>query len=180
MVHTELLETLKIRFENNMHRHGELLWEDIEKKLVNNPEKLDSLQQMEDTGGEPDVIIFRDDGSGPMYVDCSKETPTGRRSICYDQPAEAQRIKKGVIPQGNAISLAEKMGIEILSEVQYHQLQFVEEFDTKTSSWVKTPEGIRELGGAIFADYRYGHVFVYHNSAGSFYSSRGFRGCLKI
>jgi hypothetical protein len=175
-----LLQILETRFSTNMHRHPGIKWEDVQVKLEANPDKLNSLQQMEDTGGEPDVVVFDRDYDGYLYVDCSKETPKGRRSICYDEEALKKRNKKGVHPEGSALGLASKMGIDILSEVQYHELQMIEEFDEKTSSWIKTPNEIRKLGGAIFADRRYDFVFVYHNGADSFYSARSFRGCLLV
>lgn len=180
MQYKNLLKTLEDRFNNNMQRHDGIKWEDVQKKLLANPDKLDSLQQMEATGGEPDVVVFDSDVDGYLFIDCSKETPAGRRNITYDEEAKDKRVKKGVIPQGSALGLAAEMGIEILSEVQYHELQMIEDFDLKTSSWLKTPKEIRKLGGAIFGDKRYDFVFVYHNGADSFYSARGFRGFLVV
>jgi hypothetical protein len=180
MQYEKLLQILETRFNENMHRHDEIEWKDVQEKLVANPDKLKSLQQMEDTGGEPDVVVFSRETDGYLFVDCSKESPKGRRSITYDEPAKEKRVKKGIHPEGSALGLAAKMGIEILSEVQYHELQIIEAFDEKTSSWIKTPDLIRDLGGAMFADRRYDFVFVYHNGADSFYSARGFRGCLIV
>lgn len=180
MEHSKLLETLEARFKENMHRHEDIKWEDIKQRLEANPSKLLSLQQMEETGGEPDVVDFYHEEDGCMFIDCSKETPLGRRNITYDEAGREKRVKKGIHPEGSALGMAEKMGISILSEVQYHELQTFEAFDEKTSSWVKTPDEIRKLGGAIFGDRRYDFVFIYHNGAESFYSSRGFRGSLTI
>jgi hypothetical protein len=176
----ELLKTLKDRFEENMDRHEGLEWAKIQAKLEEQPEKLASLKAMESTGGEPDVVGFDEETAEYIFYDCSAESPEGRRKICYDGEAEAKREKKGVSPAGNAVDMAAEMGIVLLNEEQYRALQELGEFDTKTSSWLKTPADIRELGGAIFADLRYGQVFVYHNSAPSFYSSRGFRGSLRV
>lgn len=176
----ELIETLQARFEENMSLHKGLEWPKIQAKLEANPEKLLSLNAMESTGGEPDVVGFDKKTGEYIFYDCSAESPEGRRTICYDPEGEKEREKKGVYPAGNAVGIAADMGIELLNEDQYRELQKLGEFDTKTSSWIKTPADIRELGGAIFADRRYGRVFVYHNSAPSFYSSRGFRGWLKV
>jgi len=176
----ELLTTLKERFANNMQRHDGLEWSKIQAKLEANPEKLSSLNAMETTGGEPDVIGYDQKTGEYIFYDCSTESPEGRRSICYDGAGQAEREKKGVHPGGNAVGLAAAMGIELLDEDQYRTLQELGEFDTSTSSWIQTPEGIRKLGGALFADFRFNQVFVYHNSAPSFYSSRGFRGALKV
>lgn len=176
----ELLDTLQSRFEDNMDRHKGIQWADVQARLEAHPEKLGSLYAMESTGGEPDVI-GQDMASGDyMFCDCSAESPEGRRSICYDGEGEAQRTKKGIYPGGNAVDLAEAMGIELLTEAQYRELQNLGEFDTKTSSWVQTPPEIRELGGSLFCDRRYDHVFTYHNGAQSFYSGRGFRGLLRV
>ena len=173
-----LLEILKMRFEKNMHRHKSLNWADIEDRLQQQPEKLWSLNQMEDTGGEPDVVSLDSKSSEIIFYDCVVETPKGRRSLCYDRAAlDARKEHK---PQNNAVEVAEAIGIELLTEEEYRQLQSVEHFDLKTSSWVKTPEDIRKLGGAIFCDSRYGRVFTYHNGAQSYYATRGFRGRLKI
>lgn len=176
----ELLKTLKDRFEKNMHRHKGLEWSQIHAKLEAHPEKLSSLHAMESTGGEPDVIGYDEETDEYIFYDCSGESPEGRRSICYDGEAQAAREKKGVHPAGNAVDLAAAMGIELLTEEQYRELQKLEEFDTKTESWVKTPADIRKLGGALFCNRRYGHVFLFHNSAPSFYAARGFRGSLRV
>jgi hypothetical protein len=176
----ELLETLKLRFEKNMERHEDLEWAKVKAKLEAKPEKLSSLNAMESTGGEPDVVGYDKDAGEYIFYDCSAESPEGRRSICYDGEGQKEREKKGVHPGGNAVDLAAAMGIELLDEDQFRELQKLGEFDTKTSSWIQTPSEIRELGGAIFADRRYNTVFVYHNSASSFYSARGFRGSLRV
>ena len=176
----ELLKTLQVRFENNMNRHKGLEWTKIKAKLEAHPEKMSSLNAMENTGGEPDVIGYDKKTSEYIFYDCSVQSPEGRRSICYDSAAQEEREKKGVHPAGNALDLAAAMGIELLNENQYRELQKLGEFDTKTESWIQTPADIRELGGAIFADRRYGHIFVFHNSAPSFYAARGFRGLLKV
>jgi len=176
----ELMQTLRERFEKNMHRHQELAWAEIQAKLEAQPEKLSSLHAMESTGGEPDVIGFDTDSDQYLFCDCTEQSPDGRRSICYDREGQDQREKKGVFPGGNAVGLADAMGIELLDEEQYRALQKIEEIDTKTESWIKAPPAVRELGGAIFGDRRYGRVFVFHNSAKSFYSSRGFRGMLRV
>ena len=176
----DLLKTLQARFEENALRHQGIAWLKVQAKLEAHPDKLASLHAMESTGGEPDVVGF-DDGSGEfIFYDCSEQSPEGRRSICYDREGEKEREKKGVFPGGNALDIAAAMGVEILDENQYRALQELGEFDTKTESWIKTPAEIRELGGAVFADRRYGRVFVFHNSAPSFYSSRGFRGTLRV
>lgn len=178
-VSRELLAVLQERFENNMHRHPGITWEEVQKRLEERPEKLAVLQAMETTGGKPDVI-GRDAEGSIIFCDCSPETPAGRRNTCYDRAGQVDREKKKVFPQGNALDMAAEMGIELLDEEQYRALQKLGPFDTKTSSWLKTPDDVRKLGGAIFGDFRYGRVFIYHNSAGSFYSSRGFRGLVKI
>lgn len=176
----ELLDTLQTRFEDNMDRHKGIKWADVQSRLEAHPAKLGSLYAMESTGGEPDVI-GKDKKSGEyLFCDCSAESPEGRRSICYDGEGEAERTKKGIHPGGNAVDLAEAMGIALLTEEQYRELQRLGEFDTKTSSWIQTPPEIRELGGALFCDHRYDHVFTYHNGAQSFYSARGFRGLLRV
>lgn len=180
MSNLELLNILKTRFEANINRHKGIEWAKVQEKLEVNTEKLWSLSEMEITGGEPDVIGYDDRTGEYIFCDCSAETPIGRRNICYDLKGQEERNKKGVYPEGNAIDMATAMGIEILTEEQYQELQKLGEFDMKTSSWVKTPADIRKLGGAIFADRRYGHVFIYHNSAPSFYSVRGFRGLLRV
>jgi hypothetical protein len=173
----ELLRTLKARFEKNMNRHKGLEWAKVQAILEANTEKLWSLNEMERTGGEPDVV-FHDKKTGEyIFYDCSAESPKGRRSVCYDR--EGQVSRKEYKPENNAIDMAAAMGIELLSEEQYRELQKFGNFDTKTSSWVKTPSDIRKLDGALFADFRYGRVFVYHNSAPSYYAVRGFRGSLR-
>ena len=174
----ELLKILKTRFEKNMNRHNGLEWAKVQAKLETNTEKLWSLYEMERTGGEPDVVGFDKEIGEFIFYDCSPESPKGRRSVCYDR--EALESRKKHKPQNNAIDMARDMGIEILSEEQYRGLQKLGHFDTKTSSWVKTPENIRKLGGAIFCDRRYDTVFVYHNGADSYYASRGFRGSLRV
>jgi hypothetical protein len=176
----ELLKTLKVRFEKNMHRHKGLDWPKIQAKLEAHPEKLSSLHAMESTGGEPDVVGYDKKTGEYIFYDCSVQSPQGRRKVCYDGEGQEEREKKGVHPAGNAIDLAAAMGIELLNEDQYRELQKLGEFDTTTSSWIQTPTDIRKLGGAIFADRRYDHVFVYHNSAPTFYSTRGFRGSLRV
>lgn len=173
----ELLKVLKIRFENNMNRHEGLDWDKIQAKLEKNPEKLWSLNQMEETEGEPDVVSYDKTTDEYIFFDCSQESPK-RRSLCYDYPAwEARKANK---PENNVIDVASEMGIELLNEEQYRQLQELGKFDLKTSSWIKTPSTIRELGGAIFCDRRYNTVFTYHNGADSYYAARGFRGFLKV
>jgi len=174
----ELLRTLKARFEKNMNRHTGLEWAEVQAKLEDNPEKLWSLNEMERTGGEPDVVAHDERTGEYVFYDCAAESPKGRRSVCYDR--EALESRKEHKPENSAIDLAAAMGIELLTEEQYRELQKLGEFDTKTSSWVKTPADIRELGGALFCDRRYGHVFVYHNGAQSYYAARGFRGSLRV
>nr|WP_234448083.1 DUF4256 domain-containing protein [Virgibacillus salexigens] len=173
-----LLHALRDRFEKNMHRHKGLEWDNVQAKLANNTEKLWSLNEMERTGGEPDVVIYDKKKNEFIFYDCSKESPKGRRSVCYDR--EALESRKKHKPENNAFDMATDMGIEILTEEQYRALQQLEDFDLKTSSWVQTPSDIRELGGALFCDYRFGHVFVYHNGASSYYGARGFRGSLSV
>jgi hypothetical protein len=172
----ELLSTLQARFEKNMGRHKGLSWADVEAKLKAKPEKLWSLNEMEKTGGEPDVIAHKK--GEYIFCDCSAESPKGRRSICYDH--EALEARKEHKPENSAIEMAADMGIDILTEEQYRELQELGKFDTKTSSWVKTPPAIRKHGGALFCDRRYEHVFAYHNGAESYYAARGFRGALNI
>ncbi len=172
----ELIKALKSRFETNMYRHKGLKWENVLARLDQG--KLRSLNEMESTGGEPDVIGFDKKTGEFLFFDCSDESPKGRRSLCYDR--EAMDSRKEHKPKNNAIDMAKSMGIEILSEEQYLELQALFEFDKKTSSWVKTPTGIRKLGGAIFCDRRYGRVFTYHNGAESYYAARGFRGSLRV
>jgi hypothetical protein len=173
-----LLSLLKTRFNKNMNRHPGIEWNTIQLRLEAHPEKLWSLSEMERTGGEPDVVDYDTVTDEFVFYDCSAESPKGRRSICYDR--EALESRKEYKPENNAIELAATMGIELLDEEQYRKLQQYGNFDTKTSSWLKTPDAIRKLGGAIFADYRYGNVFVYHNGAESYYAVRGFRGSLKV
>ena len=174
----ELLRALKARFEKNMNRHKGLEWAKIQAKLEGNTEKLWSLNEMERTGGEPDVVGHDKKTGEYIFYDCSAESPNGRRSLCYDR--EALEARKEHKPKNNAIDMAAAIGIDLLSEEQYRELQKLGKFDAKTSSWVKTPSDIRKLGGAIFADYRYGHVFVSHNGAESYYAARGFRGSLRV
>ena len=174
----ELLRALKARFEKNMNRHRGLEWAKVQARLEANAEKLWSLNEMERTGGEPDVVSHDKRTGDYIFCDCSAESPKGRRSVCYDR--EALESRKEHKPEDNAIGMAAAIGIELLTEEQYRELQRLGNFDTKTQIWVKTPSDIRKLGGAIFADCRYGHVFVYHNSAPSFYSGRGFRGSLRV
>lgn len=174
----ELLSALKARFEKNKNRHTGLEWAKVQAKLESNSEKLWSLNEMEKTGGEPDVVGYDKQNDEYIFYDCSTETPKGRRSICYDR--EALDSRKEYKPENNAIDMAAAMGIELLTEDEYRALQQLGHFDTKTSSWLKTPSEIRKLGGAIFADFRYGHVFVYHNGADSYYAVRGFRGQLRV
>src|SRR6059036_1547174 len=173
-----LLRTLKARFEKNMNRHQGLQWTAFQARLEANPEKLWSLHEMERTGGEPDVVGHDKKTGEYIFYDCSAESPKGRRSLCYDR--EALESRKEHKPENNAIDMAAAMGIELLTEEQYRELQKFGNFDTKTSSWVITPLDIRKLGGAIFADFRYGHTFIYHNGAESYYAARGFRGSLRV
>jgi hypothetical protein len=174
----DLLNILKTRFEKNMNRHQGLAWDKVQARLEANPEKLWSLYEMERTGGEPDVI-HHDAVTGEVtFYDCSAESPKGRRSLCYDR--EALEARKKHKPENSALDMAAAMGIELLTEDEYQTLQTLGRFDTKTSSWLKTPADIRNLGGAIFGDYRYGRVFIYHNGADSYYGVRGFRGSLKV
>ncbi|MGN6709047.1 MAG: DUF4256 domain-containing protein [Candidatus Nitrosocosmicus sp.] len=174
----ELLRVLKSRFEKNMNRHKGLEWANVQTKLEGNTEKLWSLNEMERTGGEPDVVSHDKKTNEYIFNDCSAESPKGRRHVCYDR--EGQEARKAFKPENNAIDMASAMSIELLTEEQYRELQKLGDFDTKTSSWLKTPSDIRKLGGALFADRRYGNVFVYHNSAPSYYSGRAFRGSLRI
>ncbi|MBP7700577.1 DUF4256 domain-containing protein [Candidatus Woesebacteria bacterium] len=174
----ELIGTLKLRFEKNITRHKNLVWEDIAKKLEASPHKLWTLNGMEKTGGEPDVVGFDKKTGEYIFYDCSAESPKGRRSLCYDHRAlESRKANK---PKNSAIGLAKEMGIKILTETEYRMLQEFGKFDTKTSSWVETPSEIRKLGGAIFADRRYETVFIYHNGAESYYAVRGFRGSVRV
>jgi len=174
----ELLRALKARFEKNMNRHNGLEWAKVQAKLEANTGKLRSLNEMERTGGEPDVVGHDKKTGEYIFYDCSAESPKGRRSVCYDR--EALESRKEHKPENNAIDMASAMGIELLTEEQYRELQKLGNFDAKTSSWVKTPSDIRKLGGAIFCDFRYGNVFVYHNGAESYYAARAFRGSLRV
>ncbi|GAB4411492.1 MAG: DUF4256 domain-containing protein [Anaerolineae bacterium] len=174
----ELLGVLKTRFEKHMNRHLGLEWASVQARLEANPEKLWSLYEMERTGGEPDVIGYDGETGAYIFCDCSPESPGGRRNLCYDR--EALEARKEHKPENSAVDMAATMGVELLTEEQYRALQQLGDFDTKTSSWLKTPPEIRKLGGALFADRRYGRVFVYHNSAPSYYRSRGFRGLLRV
>jgi hypothetical protein len=174
----ELLRALKARFEKNMNRHKGLEWAKVQAKLEANPEKLWSLNEMESTGGEPDIVAQDKKTGEYIFYDCSAESPKGRRSVCYDR--EALESRKEHKPKNNALDMAAGIGIELLSEEQYRELQKLGNFDMKTSSWIKTPSEIRKLGGAIFGDFRYGHVFVYHNGAESYYGARAFRGSLRV
>lgn len=175
---TELLKLLKSRFEKNMHRHKGLDWSKVQTRLEAKPSKLWSLEEMEITGGEPDVTGFDKKTGEYIFVDCAAESPKGRRSICYDRKAlDARKEHK---PANSAMDLAAEIGIDLLTEEQYRELQQLEAFDLKTSSWIATPDAIRKLGGALFCDRRYDHVFVYHNGADSYYAARGFRGMLRV
>lgn len=173
-----LLNELKDRFEKNMHRHQDMEWSNVQIKLEAEPEKLWSLHEMEQTGGEPDVVAFDEQTDEYIFYDCAKETPKGRRKVCYDREALESRKKNK--PETSAMDMVKDMGVELLTEDQYRALQKLGEFDNKSSSWVQTPADIRERGGALFCDYRYGHVFVYHNGAESYYSVRGFRCSLRV
>jgi len=174
----ELFGVLKARFEKNMNRHKGLKWPEVQARLEASPEKLRSLHEMERTGGEPDVVSYDKKTGECIFYDCSAESPKGRRSVCYDR--EALESRKENKPEGSAVDMADAMGIELLTEDQYRELQKLGDFDEKTSSWVKTPSDIRKLGGALFCDRRYDHVFVYHNGAPSYYAARGFRGSLRV
>ena len=174
----DLFRLLKTRFEQYPHRHPGLRWAEVEARLMAQPDKLISLLEMENTGGEPDVVGHHPQTGAFVFFDCATESPKGRRSLCYDQAALWARKQNK--PAGSALEMAAAMGIELLTEEQYRALQQLGPFDTKTSSWLYTPPAIRKLGGALFGDRRYNHVFVYHNGAHSYYASRGFRGCLKV
>jgi hypothetical protein len=174
----ELLQTLEARFEKNMHRHTGIAWTQVQARLEANPDALKSLREMEATGGEPDVIAQGEETGHLIFFDCSPESPSGRRSVCYD--AEALESRKENKPANSATEMAAAMGIDLLSEEQYRALQKLGDFDAKTSSWVRTPSEVRALGGALFCDRRYGKVFVYHNGAQSYYAARGFRGSLRV
>lgn len=173
----ELIDILKDRFTKNMQRHIEISWSSVQAKLESNPEKLKALSHMEDTGGEPDVIGYDEKTGTFIFCDCSPESPIGRRSLCYDR--KALDLRKKNKPRGDALEMAVTMGVEMLTEFQYRELQALGEFDKKTSSWVKTPSNIRDLGGGLFCDRRYDQTFVYHNGADSYYAARGFRVLLK-
>jgi hypothetical protein len=174
----KLLGVLKARFEKNISRHKDLNWANIQAKLESAPEKLWSLNEMERTGGEPDVVAYDQQSDEYVFFDCSKQTPKGRRNVCYDH--EALEARKEYQPEDSAMNMATAMGIEMLTEEQYRELQELGEFDTKTSSWLITPPTIRKLGGAIYGDRRFDHVFTYHNGAESYYGVRGFRGSLRV
>ena len=174
----EMLSTLQKRFLEHMHRHTDLDWQKIHHKLEGNPKKLAVLQKMEETGGEPDVVDFDEKSGEYIFFDCAAESPKERRSLCYDRDALEKRKENK--PKNNAIDAAAEIGIELLTEEDYRYLQTVGSFYTKTSSWLETPENIRKLGGAIFGDFRYGTVFIYHNGAESYYAARGFRGKMKV
>ena len=175
---SQLLQSLKSRFESNMHRHAGIAWADVQARLEGNPDALRSLQEMEASGGEPDVIA-RDKKTGQItFCDCAPESPAGRRSTCYD--GEALEARKENKPKSSATDMAAAMGVDLLTEEQYRDLQKLGEFDTKTSSWISTPPDVRALGGALFCDRRYGKVFVYHNGAQSYYAARAFRGSLRL
>lgn len=176
--HSALLETLKNRFEQNKNRHNDLEWAKIQAKLESSPEKMWSLNEMERTGGKPDVVGYDADTDEYLFYDCSAESPKDRRSFCYDQ--QALESRKEHKPKNSALAVATEMGIQLLSEEHYRHLQQVGHFDTKTSSWIQTPAEIRKLGGALFCDFRYNTVFVYHNGAESYYAARGFRGSLRV
>lgn len=173
----ELMAVLKARFEKNMQRHRGVAWADVQARLERSPDALRSLHAMEATGGEPDVI-GADESGHVTFCDCSAESPGGRRSLCYDR--EALDARKENKPQGSAVEMAAEMGIDLLTEEQYRELQQLGEFDTKTSTWIQTPADVRSRGGALFCDRRYGRVFVYHNGAQSYYAARGFRGRIKV
>lgn len=173
-----LLEKLAVRFSKNMHRHRGIVWDKVAERLAANPEKLWSLHQMEVTGGEPDVTGYDKKTGEYLFTDCSVETPKDRRSLCYD--GDALESRKTHKPAGSAIQMAKEMGIELMTEDEYMKLQESGPYDTKTSSWLKTPSAVRDLGGAIFGDHRFGRVFIYHNGAESYYGARGFRGVLRV
>ena len=176
----ELLKTLQARFAKHMNRHPDLEWEAVEARLKAHPRALRSLQEMEATGGEPDVIGYEQATGQYIFCDCSPETPKARKAVCYDRKGQEKRNKEGLHPAGNVLDMAADMGIEPLTEEQYRELQRLGSFDTKTQSWLKTPAAITKLGGAIFGDRRFDTVFVYHNTSPCFYSGRGFRGLLKV
>ena len=173
-----MLETLKKRFDENINRHPNIKWEDVKNRLDEKPEALETLKKMEETGGEPDVLDMDDSTGEIIFCDCSKETPIGRRSLCYDEEALLKRKKNP--PTGSAMNQAKELGVELMNEELYRTLQKTGEYDLKTSSWIATPEDIRKLGGALFAERRYGKVFTFHNGADSYYSVRGWRGVLSV
>ncbi|GAB3781381.1 DUF4256 domain-containing protein [Spirosoma horti] len=174
----ELIALLKARFEKNMNRHKGLMWLSVQTKLEANEAKVRALHQMEHTGGEPDIVGYDQKTDEYIFYDCAAESPKGRRSMCYDH--EALESRKANKPENSAVEMAADMGIDLLTEEQYRELQALGTFDTKTSSWLKTPDDVRRLGGAIFADFRFGRIFVYHNGAESYYAARGFRGSLRV
>ena len=174
----DLFKILEKRFVKNNHRHQAIDWTKVKRKLESNPDKLWSLNEMERTGGEPDVVVLDKKSNTYTFVDCSEESPKGRRSVCYDR--DGLESRKESRPKNSAVDMATEMGIQLLSEEEYRELQQIENFDLKTSSWLKTPTEIRKHGGAIFGDFRYEHVFVYHNGAQSYYAARGFRGSLEV
>jgi hypothetical protein len=174
----ELIQTLKARFEKNTHRHANIKWDGVQSKLESNPDKLWSLNEMETTGGEPDVVDFDKKTDEYIFFDCAAESPAGRRSLCYDN--EALEKRKENKPKDSAVNLAKAMKVELLTEEEYRALQQLGKFDLKTSSWIQTPDAIRKLGGSLFCDRRYDTVFLYHNGADSYYAARGFRGSLRI
>ncbi|HLI45677.1 MAG TPA: DUF4256 domain-containing protein [Geobacterales bacterium] len=176
----KLIEILKTRFEKNRQRHRLIEWNSVKRKIEDNYEKLESLYKMEITGGEPDIVDYDRNNDEYIFMDCSIESPIGRRNLCYDKEAQLKREKKGLRLAGNVIDMAKEIGIQVLNWDQYLKLQSLGSFDNKTQSWILTPIEIRRLGGALFADRRYGHVFLYHNSAWSFYKGRGFRGMLRV
>lgn len=178
MTTTDLLETLETRFTENLHRHEGIVWAEVRARLDRAPDKLDVLREMERTGGEPDVLGLDRATGEVVFVDCSEQSPKGRRSVCYDREARVGRKKHP--PKSSAVEMAEAMGANLLTEAEYRALQKLAPVDTKTSSWLRTPPEIRELGGAIFGDYRYGTVFRYHNGADSYYAARGFRCSLRV
>ena len=177
-MHAPLIDLLKVRFEKHPQRHADIKWVDVLAKLEADPVKLQALQKMEDTGGEPDVVAYESNSDEYLFFDCAAESPVGRRSLCYDEAAlDARKDNK---PKDSAINLAHEIGVELLTEEQYRYLQQLGKFDQKTSSWIVTPQEIRALKGALFADYRYGKTFVYHNGAESYYAARGFRAVLRV
>ncbi len=175
---SKLLMVLQARFNANTHRHEGMQWGDVQIKLESHREKLWSLEAMERTGGEPDVVAYDDDKGEYIFFDCSAESPAGRRNVCFDH--KGQDSRKHYVPEDNACDMAAAMGIELLTETHYRELQQLGDFDSKTSSWLMTPHDIRRLGGALFGDRRYGHVFIYHNGAHAYFGSRGFRGLLRV